>query len=90
MNWIDINSQLPEDQQRVLAFIPKNKVFLPGKTFEFEIREVIVLVFLKGFYADQPEKKEKHGLHFWQGEGNSNHFFADVTHWVPIPVGPVL
>ena len=88
MNWIDINSQLPEDQQRVLAFIPKNKVFLPGKTFEFEIREVIVLVFLKDFYIDQPEKREKHGLHFWQGEGNSNHFFADVTHWAPIPTGP--
>lgn len=88
MNWIDIKEQLPENKQRVLAFIPKNKVFLPGKSFEFEIREVIVLHFLKEFYIDQPEKAEKHGLHFWQGEGNSNHFFADVTHWAPIPEGP--
>ena len=74
--------------QRVLAFIPENKVFLPGKAFEFEIREVIVLVFLKDFYADDLEKKEKHGLHFWQGEGNSNHFFKDVTHWADMPEAP--
>ncbi|WP_306639744.1 DUF551 domain-containing protein [Sanyastnella coralliicola] len=88
MNWIDINDQLPEDEQRVLAYIPKNKVFLPGKDLQFEIREVIVLRFLKDFYIDRPDKQEKHGLHFWQGEGNSNHFFADVTHWAPIPEGP--
>ncbi|MCH2200228.1 MAG: DUF551 domain-containing protein [Flavobacteriales bacterium] len=88
MNWIDINDQLPNDEQRVLAYIPKNKVFLPGKDLQFEIREVIVLRFLKDFYSDRPDKQEKHGMHFWQGEGNSNHFFADVTHWAPIPEGP--
>jgi hypothetical protein len=88
LNWIKVSDQLPLDGQRVLAFIPKNKVFLPGKSFDFEIREVIVLVFLENFYVDLPEKREKYGLHFWQGEGNSNHFFADVTHWAEIPSGP--
>lgn len=53
---------------------------------QFEIREVIVLRFLEDFFLDRPEKMEKHGQHFWQGEGNSNHYFADVTHWMPMPV----
>lgn len=87
MNWIAINDQLPSNNQRVLAFIPNNKVFLPGKDFQYEIRQVIVLRFLEGFYSDQPDKQEKYGLHFWQGEGNSNHFFKDVTHWMAIPKG---
>ncbi|MDG1261986.1 MAG: DUF551 domain-containing protein [Flavobacteriales bacterium] len=88
MNWIDISDSLPEHEQRVLAFIPENKVYLPGLELIAEKREVIVLKFLKDFYIDRPEKQEKHGLHFWQGEGNSNHFFSDVTHWAPIPDGP--
>ncbi|MFK7756806.1 MAG: hypothetical protein AB8B53_07730 [Flavobacteriales bacterium] len=90
MEWISVTDGLPKDQQRVLAFIPNNKVFLPGKSFEFEIREVIVLVFLENFYIKDAEKQEKHGLHFWQGEGNSNHFFADVTYWAVMPEGPEL
>lgn len=88
MNWINIIDILPANNQRVLAFIPNNRVFLPGKAFEFEIREVLVLVFLENFYKDDNEKREKHGLHFWQGEGNSNHFFSDVTHWAEVPNGP--
>jgi hypothetical protein len=88
LDWIDISKELPKNGQRLLAFIPNNKVFLPGKSLEFEIREVIVLHFLKGFYEEGSEKCEKHGPHFWQGEGNSNHFFNDVTHWMPIPQGP--
>jgi len=87
-NWISIQDQLPANDQRVLAFIPANKVFLPGKDLEFEIREVIVLRFLKDFYPEGSEKYAKNGPHFWQGEGNSNHFFADVTHWLPMPIGP--
>ena len=86
--WIDIREQLPDDDQRVLAFVPGNKVFLPGMDLSFEIREVIVLRFCKDFYATNAEKQEKHGLHFWSGEGNSNHFFSDVTHWKPMPRGP--
>lgn len=88
MKWINSDDRLPADGQRVLAYIPKNKVFLPGKDLEFEIREVIVLRFLKDFFAQRPEKAEKHGVHFWQGEGNSNHYFGDVSHWMPIPEKP--
>lgn len=88
MNWIKVTDTLPGNNQRVLAFIPNNKVFLPGNAFEFEIREVIFLVFLSNFYKDDKEKREKYGLHFWQGEGNSNHFFSDVTHWAEVPNGP--
>ena len=86
--WISIHDALPEDDQRVLGFIPGHKAFLPGKDLQFEIREVVVLRFCKDFYARNEEKRAKHGVHFWAGEGNSNHFFADVTHWRPIPVGP--
>jgi hypothetical protein len=87
-SWISVADTLPEDGQRVLGFIPENKVFLPGKDFEFELREVVVLRFCKDFYARNEEKRTKHGLHFWAGEGNSNHFFKDVTHWRPVPTGP--
>ncbi len=86
--WIAIASQLPENEQRVLAFVPGNRVFPPGKSLDFEIREVLVLRFCKDFYANNPEKALKHGAHFWSGEGNSNHFFADVTHWQAIPEPP--
>jgi len=88
MNWIDINIQLPANEERVLAYIPGNKVFLPGKSGEFEMREVVVMKFLLEFYPEGSEKRVKHCPHFWQGEGNSNHFFADVTHWMPMPVKP--
>lgn len=90
MNWIDITTQLPNNEQRVLAFVPNNKVFLPGKSGEFELREVIVLRFLENFYPEGSEKFQKNGPHFWQGEGNSNHFFKDVTHWMPMPSSPII
>jgi len=87
LKWIDIDEELPYHEQRVLAFIPNNKVFLPGLQ-DVEMREVIVLKFLKDFYPEGSEKRKKHGAHFWQGEGNSNHFFSDVTHWMPMIKGP--
>ncbi len=80
--WIHTEEQLPNDDQRVLAFIPGNKVFLPGKDLDFEIRA--------NHFADNPEKAEKHGLHFWAGEGSSNRYFTEVTHWAPIPAGPAV
>lgn len=86
--WIDINEQLPKDGQRLLAFVPGNKVYLPGKSGEFEMREVIVLRFLYNFYPEGSEKCIKNGPHFWQGEGNSNHFFKDVSHWQAMPESP--
>jgi hypothetical protein len=88
MNWKSVKNELPADEQRVLGFVPGNKVFLPGKSGEFEIREVIILKFCKDFYPQGSEKFQKHGAHFWQGEGNSNHFFGDVTHWMEMPSGP--
>ncbi len=86
--WIPISENLPEDDERVMAFIPGNRVFLPGKELAFEVREVIVLRFCKDYFAQNIEKREKHGPHFWAGEGNSNHFFGDVTHWQPMPPSP--
>ena len=88
-DWIDIENELPLDNQRVLAYIPDNKVFLPGMQLDYAIREVIVLHFRKNFFEDNEEKRKKYGLHFWSGE-NSNHFFQDVTHWKAIPEVPVI
>ncbi len=90
MIWKECNDELPNHDERVLAFVPGNKVFLPGKTGEFELREIIVLRLLKNFYPEGSEKHLKYGPHFWQGEGNSNHFFKDVTHWTPLPTRPEL
>lgn len=86
MNWININDQLPSHNQRVLAYIPKNKVFPPGMTLEPILREVIILHFQENFYPEGSAKREKHGAHFWQGEGNSNHFFGDVKFWMEMPL----
>ena len=85
--WISVHDRLPEDGQRLLGLIPNNRVFLPGKSGEFEMREVVILKFLKDFYPAGSEKCAKHGPHFWQGEGNSNHIFGDVTHWMQLPEG---
>jgi len=87
--WIDIEKEIPQDNQRILAYIPDNKVFLPGMQLEYAIREVVILHFRKNFFADNEEKRNKHGLHFWSGEGNSNHFYHDVTHWKAIPEVPI-
>jgi hypothetical protein len=88
IGWINIENEIPQDNQRILAYIPDNKVFLPGMQLDYAIREVVILHFRKNFFADNEEKRKKHGLHFWSGEGNSNHFFNDVTHWTAIPEGP--
>ena len=83
--WIDIK----KENQTILAYIPNNKVFLPGMQLDFAMREVVILHFRKNFFADNAEKRNKHGLHFWSGEGNSNHYYHDVTHWRAIPEGPL-
>ena len=57
---MDVNVMLPDDDQRVLGFIPGNKVYLPSKDFQFETREVVVLRFCKDFYAKNEEKRAKH------------------------------
>lgn len=84
-NWISVQDSLPENEERVLVFVPNNKFFLPGKTGEMELREVMIMKFCKDFYPANSEKGLKHGVHFWGGEGNSNLFFHSVTHWMPLP-----
>ena len=85
--WISTSDRLPEDGTRVLGFLPGNRVTLPGKE-EVELREVIVLRFHRDFFAGAPEKAALHGEHFWGGEGASNRYFREVTHWMPLPDAP--
>lgn len=88
-NWIPITERLPEDGARVLCHLPGNRVFLPGKTGANELRAIVILRFARDFFRKNPSKTGKaQGDHFWLGEGGSNHFFADVTHWMPLPPGP--
>jgi hypothetical protein len=53
------------------------------------LREVVILRFAKDFFLTNPSKTGYTGApHFWLGEGTSNRFFTEVTHWMPIPVAP--
>ncbi|MFT6849080.1 MAG: hypothetical protein ACI83L_001604 [Cryomorphaceae bacterium] len=88
MDWISISEQLPDDGQRVLAFLPKNIIYLPGKLDESMLLPVIFLRFAEDFFSFENPKREKFGPHFWLGEGQSNQYFDAVTHWMPSPVGP--
>lgn len=89
MEWISCKNKLPQNQQRVLAFIPDNYVVIPGSGGEVELKEVKILVFEEDFYGvDKPKHKNNEGFHFWTGEGLSNHFFQEVTHWMPLPSKP--
>jgi hypothetical protein len=83
--WYLTTERLPQNGERVLAYVPGNMFFLPGKSGEFELREVIVLHFCEDFYPEGSDKCNKYGPHFWQGEGNSNHFFGDVEAWCSMP-----
>lgn len=88
MEWISIADALPEDNQRVLAFLPNNNIYLPGGIGQTRFLPVIFLRFAKDFFGPKNPKREKFGPHFWLGEGMSNHYFEDVTHWMPTPLGP--
>lgn len=86
--WTRVADRLPGDGDRVLCYLPGNKVFLPGMRGAEE-RNVVVLRFARDFFLKNPSKTGKaSGDHFWLGEGGSNHFFADVTHWMPLPEEP--
>ncbi len=88
-SWISVNDALPEDGARVLCFTPGNSVFLPGKTGATELREVVVMRFACDFFVNNPSKTGYTGApHFWLGEGTSNRFFHEVTHWMLLPERP--
>ncbi len=87
-DWISVDDQLPEDGQRVLAFLPNNRIYLPGKSGQVRYLPVIFLRFAKDFFKETNPKREKFGAHFWLGEGQSNQYFKDVSHWLPVPEGP--
>ena len=87
--WTDVMEALPADGQRVLCYVPGHTVFLPGKTGASELREVVVMRFALDFFVKNPSKTGYTGTpHFWLGEGTSNRFFHEVTHWMPLPDKP--
>lgn len=89
-NWIPVEQSLPDDGARVLCYIPGNSVYLPGKTGDTELREVVVMRFAQDFFLKNVSKTGYSGPpHFWLGEGTSNRFFTEVTHWRPLPEGPL-
>ena len=87
--WNAVADRLPANGQRVLCYLPTNKVFLPGKTGAFEERHVVVMRFALDFFVTNPSKTGYSGVpHFWLGEGTSNRFFHEVTHWTALPETP--
>ena len=87
--WVPCSSELPADGQRVLAWMPKNTVYLRGKTGATEERNIAILRFAKDYFVHNPSKTGKAtSPHFWVGEGTSNHFFEEVSHWMPMPLAP--
>ena len=89
MEWIRTIDQLPQDEQKVIAFVPENYVPLRGEPGEVELKPIKILTFIKNFYGnDKPKHKNSDSNDFWSGEGLSNHFFQEVTHWMPFPEKP--
>lgn len=88
MDWIAVDERLPEDRSKVLCYLPGNLQYLPGKTGDTRPEPVVILRFVKDFFEEGSKKWEKYGPHFWLGEGLSNHYFSDVTHWMPLPEKP--
>lgn len=87
--WISVADRLPDDGQRVLCFLPRNTIHLPGKSGATEERNVVVMRFAKDFFLKNPSRTGYAGPpDFWLGEGTSNRFFAEVTHWMPLPERP--
>jgi hypothetical protein len=88
MDWIAIKDQMPSDGQKVICYLPDNHQYLPGKTGETRFEPIVILRFTSHFFEEGSAKCEKYGPHFWLGEGLSNHYFEDVTHWMALPIAP--
>lgn len=89
MNWISVDDKLPENGQRVIGFIPENYVPEPGNPTEVSLIPIKILTFVKNFYGShKPRHKNSTSDDFWSGEGLSNHFFQEVTHWMELPQNP--
>jgi hypothetical protein len=87
-HWKSLQDELPNHEQRVIAFIPDNYVYLPGKTGEKRHTPILILKFIENFFKEDNPKRLTHGSHFWLGEGQSNHYFGAVTHWMELPAEP--
>ena len=87
-DWIPGTERLPADGQRVLCWLPGHGVQLPGLAGR-EARLVVILRFAEDWFIKNPSKtgRATH-RHFWLGEGSSNCFFEQVSHWRPLPEGP--
>lgn len=85
LEWIPCAERLPADGERVLCWLPENTVHLPGLGAS-EQRHVVLLRFAADWFIHNPSKTgRKTHRHFWLGEGGSNCFFEQVTHWMPLP-----
>ncbi|MBL7951609.1 MAG: DUF551 domain-containing protein [Flavobacteriales bacterium] len=88
-DWISVTERSPEDGQRCLCHVPDNEVFLPGKSGAKEARPIVILRFAQDHFLKNPSKTGYNGsAHLWLGEGTSNRFFHEVTHWMPLPERP--
>lgn len=86
--WISTAESLPTDGERVLCWLPKNTIHLPGLAGSEE-RNAVIMKFAHEHFLKNPTKTGYTGSpHFWLGEGGSNKFFGDVTHWMRLPVEP--
>ena len=87
--WNAVADRLPANGQRVLCYLPTNKVFLPGKTGAFEERNVVVMRFALDFFIANPSKTGYSGVpHFWLGEGTKHFGFHEVAHGIALPETP--
>ena len=87
-SWIRCTESLPADGERVLCWLPGNTIHLQGLV-EQEIRNIVILRFAEDWFIKNPSKTgRKTHRHFWLGEGSSNCFFEQVTHWKTLPEGP--
>jgi hypothetical protein len=73
--------------------LPSNTVRLPGGQGDSEERNVVLMRFAEDWFLQATPAssgRKPRTATFWLGEGGSNCFFEQVTHWMPLPDGPHL